>query len=372
MSSFHANCPVSTLRHVLHLTRRSVDGACWLPRIDAASVGFECRNIIGPFSRAGIVAFTFLVMSYSAVSSAIADDPVYSGPQPGEKLPPFIARGVFDDDAGKDIDFIGQAGQNPVVLIFLHDVNRQSISMTRVLSQYTSERTEGKITTGVILLHDDVTEAESVLKRIRHALAPKAPVAISLDAKEGPGSYGLNRNVMLTILVGNKGIVTSSFALIQPSLQADLPKILEAVVAEAGGKVPRLEDLAGAGAMTRTSPNPNAPRPEETPNLRPLLAPVIRRNATEEEVEAAAAKVEDAADKDEGVRKEVGRIANTIIDAGKLTDYGTPRCQEFLKKWAKAYGRPARINPPDSKPDDKKATEPQPEDQPSPPAEDKE
>jgi hypothetical protein len=372
MSSFYANCPVSMLRRMLHLTRRSVVGECWRPGIDAAFVGSQCRNIIGALSRTGIVAFTLVLISYSSASSAIADDPVYSGPQPGEKLPAFIARGVFDDDAGKDIDFIGQAGQDPVVLIFLHDVNRQSISMTRVLSQYTSERTEGKITTGVILLHDDVTEAESVLKRIRHALAPKAPVAISLDAKEGPGSYGLNRNVMLTILVGNKGVVTSNFALIQPSLQADLPKILEAVVAEAGGQIPRLEDLAGVGAMTRTNPNPNAPRTEETPNLRPLLAPVIRRDATEKEVEAAAAKVEDAADKDEGVRKEVGRIANTIIDAGKLADYGTPRCQEFLKKWAKAYGRPVRINPPDSKPDDKKATEPQPEDQPSPPAEDKE
>ena len=41
---------------------------------------------------------------------------------------------------------------------------------------------------------------------------------------------------------------------------------------------------------------------------------------------------------DEATRAEVGRIANTIINAGKLKDYGTERAQEYLQKWAKEYG----------------------------------
>ena len=41
-------------------------------------------------------------------------------------------------------------------------------------------------------------------------------------------------------------------------------------------------------------------------------------------------------------------IANTIIDAGKLTSYGTPRAQEYLRKWAKDFGSPAEKPRPDA------------------------
>jgi hypothetical protein len=73
-------------------------------------------------------------------------------------------------------------------------------------------------------------------------------------------------------------------------------------------------------------------------NLRPLLAPVIRRNASPEDVDRAAQAVEERAAQDAAVRREVGRIANTIISAGKLKDYGTPKAQEYLTKWAAEYG----------------------------------
>lgn len=269
----------------------------------------------------------------SLAAALPAEDEIFSGPQPGEKLPSFKVRGVFDDDAGKDLDFVAQADGQPIVLIFVHDVNRQSIGMTRILSQYTVSRAKDGLNTGVVWLQDDATEAENTLKRVRHALAAKAPIGVSPDGREGPGSYGLNRNVMLTILVGKEGKVTGNFALVQPSLQADLPKILESIAAVAGGKAPKLEELEGMREMMR-----NQPARGEAPNLRPLLAPLIRLTATAEEVDKAAKALEEHVAKDEAARKEVGRIANTIIDAGKLENYGTARAQEYLKKWAKAYG----------------------------------
>lgn len=275
-----------------------------------------------------------MAVTLSLVTALPAEDQIFSGPQLGEKLPSFKVRGVFDDDAGKDLDFVAQADGKPIVLIFVHDVNRQSIGMTRILSQYTVSRAKDGLVTGVVWLNDDATEAENTLKRVRHALAAKAPIGVSPDGREGPGSYGLNRNVMLTILVGKEGKVTGNFALVQPSLQADLPKILESVVAVAGGKAPKLEELEGMREMMR-----NQPAQGDAPNLRPLLAPVIRLTATAEEVDTAAKAVEEHVEKDEAARKEVGRIANTIIDAGKLENYGTARAQEYLKKWAKAYGK---------------------------------
>ncbi len=296
-----------------------------------------------------------LLLVITLALTARASDPVFSGPQVGEKLPEFKLRGVFDDDAGKELDFVKQANGKPIVLIFIHDLNRQSIAMTRILSQYTASRAKEGLATGVVWLDDDATEAESTLKRIRHALAKEAPIGISVDGKEGPGSYGLNRKVMLTILVGKEGKVTGNFALIQPSLQADLPKILDSVVAVAGGKVPKLEELEGMREMPRKEP-----AREQDPNLRGLLRPVIQKNATPEEVDKAALAVEEYVNKkgNEASRKEVGRIANTIIDAGKLPDYGTPRAQEFLRKWAKDFGG-KRDDKPQEKPQEKQQDKPQ-------------
>lgn len=276
-----------------------------------------------------IVAFSSLLVLTGALAAA---DPVFSGPQVDEKTPAFKVRGVFGDDAGQELDFVSQAGDKPLVLIFVHDVNRQSISVVRVLSSYTVSRAKDGLHSGVVWLHEDATEAENTLKRIKHALTANAPTGISLDGREGPGAYGLNRNVQLTILVAKGGKVTANFALVQPSLQADLPKMLEEIVKVAGGKVPKLEEIEGMPAM--------AGAPAEL-NIRPLLTPVIRKDAGAEDVERAAKAVEEQCEKNEALRKEIGRIANTIIDNGKLKDYGTPKAQEYLEKWAKAYGKPA-------------------------------
>src|SRR5215471_10555860 len=143
-------------------------------------------------------------------SVARAEDPV-SGPQVGEKLTSFKVRGVFDPDAGKDLDFVAMAKEKPIVLVFVHDVNRQSISMVRVLTAYTKSRAKDGVTTGVVWLSDDATEAENTIKKIKHALTEGVPVGVSPDGREGPGKYGLNRKVTLTILVGNKDKVTANF-----------------------------------------------------------------------------------------------------------------------------------------------------------------
>lgn len=280
----------------------------------------------------------FLAVAWIAGLAATlpAQEPIYSGPQVGEKLTPFNVRGVFDENAGKDLDFVTQAAGKPIVLIFVHEVNRPSIAMTRVLSGYTASRAKDGLATGVVWLADDATEAETALKRMRHALAQDAPIGISVDGREGPGSYGLNRNVALTILVAKENQVTANYALVQPSLQADLPKILNSVVAAVGGKMPRLEDLPGFPAMAKMQTSRAAD------NLRPLLAPVIRRDASPEEVEKAALALEEYVAKSDAARREVGRIAKTIVDAGKLSNYGTERAQEYLSKWAKEYGGPAR------------------------------
>lgn len=263
----------------------------------------------------------------------LSQDPVVSGPQVGEKIVPFKVRLVLGEKTGKETEFALPSHAGPQLLIFVHEVNRQTVALTRVLGNYSQSRAKDGVATAVVWLGDDVTETENNINRMKHALAEKAPTGISLDGREGPGAYGLNRKASLTILVANQNKVTANFALVQPSLQADLPKILAALVKEAGGKVPTLAEIEGRNEAMR----PNQP-PRQDPNLRPLLGPVIRKDAKPEDVEKAAQAVEEYIKENETARKEVGRIATTIVNSGKLQDYGTPKAQDILREWAKKYG----------------------------------
>src|SRR5262245_36267419 len=100
-----------------------------------------------------------IMLAFAIVSACAAllcaDEPIYSGPQKGEKLASFKVRGIFDDEAGKEMDFVEQATGQPIVLIFVHDANRPSIGLTRILSSYTVSRAKDGLCTGIIWLADD-------------------------------------------------------------------------------------------------------------------------------------------------------------------------------------------------------------------------
>ena len=269
-----------------------------------------------------------------------AEDPVFSGPQAGEKLTAFKVRGLFDDLAGKEIDLIEKAQGKPVLFIFVHQLTRPANALTQALMRYVEQHPE-KLYGSLIFLGDDQTALAARLKRARRALPKKAPVTISLDGQEGPGAYGLNRNVTLTILFAKEGKVVSNFALISPSLQADMPKVLKPIVELVGGKVPTLADLG----MKRSMVKKPATRPNNTGaaaqiDLRPLLGPVIRKDASDEEVQRAALAAEKQFAKHPEVASRAGQVARQIIAAGKLENYGTKTAQTFLKKWAEQYPEP--------------------------------
>lgn len=266
---------------------------------------------------------------FVAPGLVLADEEVFSGPQAGEKLPAFKVRGVLGEMSGKNLDFVTQADGKPLVLIFVHEVSRPAIGFTRVLSTYTTQRAKDGLHTGIVWLDDDATTAENTLQRIQHALTPAAPIGVSLDGREGPGSYGLNRKVALTILLGKGGKVAANFALVQPSLQADLPKVVTEIVRVAGGTMPKPEEWEKMIAMPGAVPAKGDPIP------RSLLQPLLRKDANQEEIDQAAAKVEKHLEHHPRARPELRRIANTIVESGKLANYGNEKAQAYWKKWAK-------------------------------------
>jgi hypothetical protein len=268
-------------------------------------------------------------------SPLFAQDPVFSGPQPGEKVTPFRLRGVFDDLAGKEFDLVAKADGKPLAIVFIHKATRPSVGMTRVVMDYAAKRAKDGLVAGVVYLEDDATEAENFLKRARHAFPVQVPVGISVDGREGPGAYGLNRNVELTILVAKENVVKASFALVQPSIQADAVRVAKAIAEAAGvGQAPTLADLGigadGMPARARTAAG--------NPQLESLLRALIQRDTNDQAVQEAAAAIEKLIASNAAAKTQLGEITSRIVRAEKVPNYGTAAAQKYIRDWAEKYG----------------------------------
>jgi hypothetical protein len=213
------------------------------------------------------------------------------------------------------------------LLIFMHDLTRPSAGLTRALCAYMQSLAE-EARCGVVWLTADRSQTEEYLKRARQSLNLSAPVGISLDGIEGPGSYGLNRKVSLTVLVAKENQVTANFALVQPAL-TDAPRILAEVARLTGATPPTLADVEKLMGSRAAMP---------ADRLRERLRPVIKLDASDEEVKRAAAAIDSLVATDMALQRELGQIAQRIVQSGNVKNYGTPAAQEHIRRWAEKYG----------------------------------
>jgi hypothetical protein len=291
---------------------------------------------------AALSCLAICIAANALVPVSAEDEPVFSGPQPGEKLVSFKIKNVLVEPA-KEVDLIASADGKPVLIVFFHKRTRPAFGLTNTLMKYALTRTKAGLTSGVAFLTEDTTETENWVKRVRGNLPKGATYGVSPDGIEGPGAYGLNREVELTILIGNKGKTTANFALVQPSLEADGPKIAKALAAVLGDEKPvDLAKFAG-GRMRKDKAKPKRPaaNPRGNPvpaDLRARLVAVIRKENTPEEVDKAAKALEKHLAENKESAKTVGEITTRIIKAGGLERYGTERAREYLTKWSKEYG----------------------------------
>lgn len=260
----------------------------------------------------------------------------FSGPQPGEKLPEFSANVVFGPNADKTIKLGGEKDK-PALILFVHELTRPSIGLIRMVVDYSNGRKSKDIQATIIFLTDDKVDTKNWLNRARRALPQKVDIAISPDGLDGPGALGLNKKMQVTALLVKDNKVSANFAITQPSPQADALKIATSIAKSMGDKtMPTIKELSAGRMMNRTERSP-ATRPDDGA-FRALISPVIQKTATKEEVDAAAKKVESEAAKDPQLKKRIYDVANRIIDAGKLSNYGTEHAQTYLKKWSKSMG----------------------------------
>ena len=280
------------------------------------------------------VTVIFMMMVFSQNNMLLAQDEiqqVFSGPQPGESMEAFDVQYAFGVTAGSMMEPLKEAGDKPTLLIFVHQFTRPSLALTRVLIKF-AEQHQKTLYTNMIFLTADVTAMQQRLTRARQALPTKTHVTIAPQGIEGPGAYGLNRKVTLTILFGDEQKVISNTALIEPSVQADALKIITHIAKALKIKVPTLAELGVESRMPAAG----------AIDARALLGPVVNKTATVAEVNAAAKKVEAEFAKKPNVAAHIGGIAQRIIDAGKLENYGTERAQFYLFKWAGLYGKPKK------------------------------
>ncbi|GAA5505479.1 hypothetical protein [Novipirellula caenicola] len=278
--------------------------------------------------------FRATVITLFLTAVAVADEPLFSGPQVGEALRPFEAIAAFGDTA--TINAIDGTNDSPILVVFVHQITRPSVGLMRLLMEFAASKEPSGLTSRLVFLTDDVTETTAFLKRARHALPRSATPLISTDGIEGPGAYGLNRKVTLTVLVGSKGVVTANFALVQPSVQADATKIGHEIIKVLGGtEAPTLQQMGYK--EPRMAMNRTGQQPEQEAIYREKMVPVIRKDATKEEVISAATDVEDFAAKNRWFRQRVYQASRLITEGPRLKEYGTSEAQAYLKKWAKEF-----------------------------------
>lgn len=189
-------------------------------------------------------------------ATSYAQEPVFSGPQPGEKLPALtvvdaqVSPGVPAGAAkAQPYDLVARAEGRPSIYIFIHDLlsNRSdepSLGLAYMLSHYAAKREDTGLIRSVVYLTDDVAALNAFLTKVRRALPKKGtPLTICTQGLEGPGAWGLNHNLRMTVVIANKNLVTASFAIQQPGVAVDAEPILAELVKLIGGTPPKLRDL---------------------------------------------------------------------------------------------------------------------------------
>ena len=184
---------------------------------------------------------------------------IFSGPQKGEKLPALKVTSLFGDTKGEVFDPIKRVGNRPQILFFQDAIFGEVPCLFQFADaiRQVNEKTEKELQIACIFLADEANTITSRYARIFGGLRERGVnvIAVASGGRNGPGSYGLNRNISQTIIVAKDGKVTWNFVSEQGLLFAD-PHILGAV-AEAVGE--KRETVAGwlnaAGADDRAPAN---------------------------------------------------------------------------------------------------------------------
>lgn len=165
------------------------------------------------------------------------ENKIFSGPQQGEPLPPLKVTGVFGELDGKEFDPIALADGIPQILLFFEGSELGYKGLYIFLDNMPSivvENAKQGLQMTAVFLGNDPDDIAKGIKTEGDYLPKRIPMGISREGREGPGSYGLNRNVAMTVIIAKDGRVLHNFAFQQIIFSSE-PHVLGAI-AEAIGE----------------------------------------------------------------------------------------------------------------------------------------
>src|SRR5687767_15030320 len=82
--------------------------------------------------------------------SGFAQKSPFSGPQPGERIEPFKVLMVNGPEAGREVDYLSAYGDAPVLLIFVHQLDRNVAAMLRPSERFAQDRASAGLKTLIV------------------------------------------------------------------------------------------------------------------------------------------------------------------------------------------------------------------------------
>ncbi|MEL7496709.1 MAG: hypothetical protein AAFN77_03820 [Planctomycetota bacterium] len=258
---------------------------------------------------------------------------IYSGPQVGEALPAFKMKMGFGEQAGKEVDLVTEAGENSVVVIFVHKKSRPAFGLANAIMRYCNQDGGDKLTRGICFLTPDATETQNWLSKINRYFPKGTPVGYSAEGIEGPGAMGLNRNVELTVLVAKAKKVTANFALVQPGAYVDGPKILAAIAEATGGeKKPNINKYLNSNQSVQDAPI------AIDPGLMKQIKLINAKDAKDEDVGEAIEEINKMIADSKPLQMQLGTLVVRWTRSNRVDNIGNEVHQKQIKEWAKQYG----------------------------------
>jgi hypothetical protein len=182
------------------------------------------------FTRAFVSLLTLIAVS-------LGQDAVFSGPQPGEPLPPFRVLAVNGSEAGREVDYIAEFGDAPTLVIFAHTPERSVQANIWPVDRFATERASTGLKTLVVFLTADKIQGEAYMRHWVRALGLSGHVGVALEGIEGPGAYGLNKTVAITAVFAQNRKVTANHSYIQAGYHGAMD-IIQDLAKVVGGQVP--------------------------------------------------------------------------------------------------------------------------------------
>ena len=176
----------------------------------------------------GLALASLCLTSLCLAAAGAFQDEQFSGPLPGEPIVGFEAVGMNGELRDEVRDYVADFAGATTVWCFIHEVSRATSRTIRALDAACVERKDAGLETLFVLLGKDQDETERYGLELPGLLEVQSPLAVSLDGHEGPGAWGLNREMSLTVIVTRGDITVASFPLLTTNA-TDVPHVMAAV-----------------------------------------------------------------------------------------------------------------------------------------------